>query len=236
MPPGHPTYTLVLDWLEEQLRSGSIRVGDKLPSERLLAEQFEISRASVREAVRILDAMGLVRSSTGSGPSSGAVVISEASKALSWALRMHIATSSLPVRDIVQTRLLLESQSARDAAQNRECADRETILDAAEELLDAMDDPSMSSQDFHEHDSRFHILLTSLAGNVVVETIMGSLHQATVGYIQETVATLPDWTEVRRGLQEQHREILLACRERRGDDAAAALTRHITGFYSLSLT
>ena len=86
MPSAPAAYTLVLDWIEAQLRTGHLNVGDKLPGERHLAEQFGISRASVREAVRILDVMGLVRSATGSGPSSGAVVISEPSSALAWAL------------------------------------------------------------------------------------------------------------------------------------------------------
>lgn len=70
-------YQEVLDWLEKELRKGSIAIGDKLPGERALAEQFELSRASVREAIRILTSMGLVRTGTGSGPHSGAIVISE---------------------------------------------------------------------------------------------------------------------------------------------------------------
>lgn len=234
MPPTSRTYTIVLDWLEQRLRSGEISVGDKLPSERQLAEEFAISRASVREAVRILDAMGLVRSATGSGPSSGAVVISEPSSALAWALRMHIATRSLPVRDIVQTRLLLETQSALDAAAAPDSVDRPEILDQAAELLQTMDDPDLPSGWFHEHDSEFHTLLSSLAGNVVVETIMDSLRQATIGYVQETVAELPDWHDVRCTLQDQHKAILQAFRDRRGQDAAEALRHHITWFYNLS--
>ena len=111
-----PAYTLVLDWLEHQLRTGGLHVGDKLPAERALAEDFGISRASVREAVRILAAMGLVRTATGSGPQSGASVISDPSAALGWALRMHIATRSLPVADVVGTRVLLESHASLEAA------------------------------------------------------------------------------------------------------------------------
>jgi GntR family transcriptional regulator, transcriptional repressor for pyruvate dehydrogenase complex len=234
MPPTSRTYTVVLDWLEQRLRSGEISVGDKLPSERQLAEEFAISRASVREAVRILDAMGLVRSATGSGPSSGAVVISEPSSALAWALRMHIATRSLPVRDIVQTRLLLETQSALDAAAAPDTEQRSEILNQAAELLDTMDDPDLPSGWFHEHDSQFHTLLSSLAGNVVVETIMDSLRQATISYVQETVAGLPNWADVRCTLQDQHKTILEAFHDRRGQDAADALHHHIAWFYSLS--
>ncbi len=228
------TYTVVLDWLEAQLRAGEITLGDKLPSERVLAEKFGISRASVREAIRILDAMGLVRSSTGSGPAAGAVVISEPSAALAWALRMHVATKSLPVRDLVQTRLLLETQSAVEAAAAPDTAERAEILERAAELLELMDDPELPAKEFHAHDAQFHILLASLADNVVVETIMGSLRQATIGYVQETVAGVEDWSEISRTLQEHHREILAAVRERRGKEAAVALREHIVWFFSFS--
>lgn len=234
MPTASRMYTVVLDWLEERLRSGEISVGDKLPGERQLAEEFGISRASVREAIRILDAMGLVRSSTGSGPAAGAVVISEPSAALGWALRLHVATRSLPVRDLVQTRLLLETQSALEAAAAPETPERAAALEHAAELVVAMDDPQLPDERFHAHDAAYHVLLSSLAGNVVVETVMSSLRQATIGYVQETVAGLEDWPQVRRTLQRQHHEILQAFQERRGQDAAAALREHITWFFGHS--
>lgn len=231
MPTAPRTYTVVLDWLEERLRAGRISVGDKLPGERQLAEEFGISRASVREAIRILDAMGLVRSSTGSGPAAGAVVISEPSAALAWALRMHVATRALPVRDLVQTRLLLETQSALEAATAPETPGRAAALEHAAVLVAAMEDPRLPDEQFHAHDAEFHVLLSALAGNVVVETVMSSLRQATIGYVQETVEGLDDWPRVRRILQQQHRQILQACRDRRGQDAATALREHITWFF-----
>lgn len=234
MPSASRMYTVVLDWLEERLRSGEISVGDKLPGERHLAEEFGISRASVREAIRILDAMGLVRSSTGSGPAAGAIVISEPSAALGWALRLHVATRSLPVRDLVQTRLLLETQSALEAAVAPETPERAAALAHAAELVAAMEDPQLPDEQFHALDAEYHVLLSSLAGNVVVETVMSSLRQATIGYVQETVARLDDWPAVRRTLQQQHREILRAFQERRGQDAAAALREHITWFFGHS--
>ena len=69
--PASRTYDVVLTWLETGLRTGQLRVGQRLPSERSLAERFGISRGSVREAIRELDAMGLVRSGVGSGPNAG---------------------------------------------------------------------------------------------------------------------------------------------------------------------
>ena len=225
-----PAYTVVLEWIEQQLRSGGLRVGDKLPAERTLAEDFGISRASVREAVRILAAMGLVRSATGSGPHSGATVISDPSAALGWALRMHIATRSLPVADVVATRVLLETQSSLDAASSRDPG-RDAVLTRAGELLDRMDDPAVDDAEFHVLDAQFHLLLASLGGNVVLETIMASLREATIGYVQETVAGTSDWPSIRARLQSQHRAVHRATVERDGERAARLLREHIMWFY-----
>ena len=181
-----------------------------------------------------LDAMGLVRSSTGSGPLAGAIVISEPSSALAWALRMHVATTALPVRDLVQTRLLLEMQSAVDAAEAPDSDRRTDVLEQAARLLDLMDDPELPEQEFHAHDAQFHVLLVSLAGNMVVETIMSSLRQAMIGYVEEIMTGLDDWAEISRTLQEQHRAILRAVEERRGEDAAQSLKAHILWFYGLA--
>ena len=235
--PAARTSAVVLDWLEDQLRTGAIRVGDKLPGERVLAERFGISRASVREAVRVLDAMGLVRTATGSGPRAGAIVISEPSAALAWALRMHVATKALPVADIVSTRLMLETGAARRAhgAQGKTGAERDEVLDRAGELLDRMDDPAMPAADFHHLDAEFHVLLSTLGGNVVVETMMNSLREATVGYVQETVAGRGDWADVRTTLQEQHRAILDAYRAADMEATVDALRAHILWFSTLAL-
>ncbi|MDO4918265.1 FadR/GntR family transcriptional regulator [Kocuria sp.] len=225
-----PAYTVVLDWLEHRLRSGALRVGDKLPAERSLAEDFGISRASVREAVRILAAMGLVRSATGSGPQSGATVISDPSAALGWALRMHIATRSLPVADVVATRVLLETQSSLDAAASS-APGREAALAQAGELLDRMEDPDVDDAAFHALDARFHLTLASLGGNVVLETIMASLREAMIGYVQETVAATQNWPEIRDRLRGQHRAVLRATEARDGETAARLLREHITWFH-----
>ncbi|MGJ5590294.1 FadR/GntR family transcriptional regulator [Micrococcus lylae] len=235
--PTGRTSAVVLEWLEQELRAGSIKVGDKLPGERVLAEQFGISRPSVREAVRVLDAMGLVRTAAGSGPRAGAIVISEPSAALTWALRMHVATQALPVADIVSTRLLLETGAARRARgpHGKSGEEAQQILRRACELLDRMDSPDLPAEEFHHLDAEFHVLLSTLGGNVVVETMMKSLREATVGYVQETVAGRRDWDDVRARLQQQHRQILAAYTAADTETTVAALREHILWFSSLAL-
>ncbi|WP_319801216.1 FadR/GntR family transcriptional regulator [Arthrobacter sp. VKM Ac-2550] len=89
--PRRRTHDALLKDIETDLRSDKIKVGDRLPGERTLAQTYGISRASVREAIRVLDAMGILRSSVGSGPTSGAIVVSNPSAGLSSALRLHVA-------------------------------------------------------------------------------------------------------------------------------------------------
>ncbi|WP_368660384.1 FadR/GntR family transcriptional regulator [Kocuria sp.] len=227
-----PTYTEILAWVETQLSSGALVVGQKLPGERALAEQFAMSRASVREAIRVLVAMGLVRSGTGSGPKAGAVVVSEPSAALSWALRMHVATKALPMADVVAMRVLLETQSALAAVPVEGDSHRAQVLQRAREYLQEMDSPTIDNARFHDLDARFHVDLTSLGGNVVLTTVMQSLRDAVIGYVEQSVADVPDWSALRERLQREHWAILGAFES--GDPVAAArlLREHIEGFHS----
>ena len=92
------THQLVLKWIEKQLSDGELALGGRLPAERTLAEQLSVSRTSVREAIRILEAMGVVRAGVGSGPDAGTVVIADPTAALGSALRLHVATRTCPSR------------------------------------------------------------------------------------------------------------------------------------------
>lgn len=226
--PRGAAHSVVLEWVEGRLRDGELSVGDKLPAERAMAEQFGISRASVREGIRVLDALGLVSSEVGSGPRSGATVVSEPSHALAWALRMHVATQALPMADIVDMRVLLETQSMQSAGRSDPPV-REEICGRARRILQRMDE-GVSEELFHALDAEFHVTLGELSCNVVMVTMLTSLRTAVVGYVAEGVARIEDWPKLRRRLQAQHWEILEAAT--RGDHAAAAelLREHILDF------
>ncbi|WP_237224689.1 FadR/GntR family transcriptional regulator [Rothia nasisuis] len=234
MKEKEPTYTALLTSIEYRLRHGQLRVGDRLPGERSLAEKYGISRASVREALRILSAVGLIRSGVGSGPKAGAVVVSEPSDALGWALRMHIATRTLPVADIVNTRVLLEGEAAARAAGVASDPERTASLTNALRYLDEMDRADISDDRFHFCDTRFHYEISSLSGNIVMDTVIDSLHLATVSYVQEAVPYLEDWAATKRELQEQHRAIYAAVLAGDPERARRTVAEHIRWFYALS--
>lgn len=222
----------VLRHIEDSLRSGELKLGDRLPGERALAEQFGISRASVRDAIRSLEVMGVVRSATGSGPNSGTIVVSDPSSALGVALRMHVASHHLPVKDVVQARIMMETWSLEHAASAPWSPEQ---LDDARRLLEAMDDDALPSQVFTLLDSQFHVALSALAGNVVVSTMMESMREAIRGYIDDAVERRGGWDEAVDTLREQHRGIFEAVEARDGERSAQLVREHIEWFYAQAL-
>lgn len=222
------THQLVLTWIEKQLSEGELNVGGRLPAERTLAEQLQVSRTSVREAIRILEAMGVVRAGVGSGPEAGTVVIADPTAALGSALRLHVATQHLPVSDIVETRVLLESWAAARARPDA------PQLDQAATLLDEMDAVGRGHETadaFLALDVQFHLALADAAGNAVVSAMMGSLRESIQGYTARLTAGLPDWDAMARRLQAEHRELLAAIRKDDGGRAATLVASHIEGYY-----
>ncbi|WP_115787822.1 FadR/GntR family transcriptional regulator [Arthrobacter silvisoli] len=218
------THELVLGWIEKQFSDGKLLLGGRLPAERALAEQLQVSRTSVREAIRILEAMGVVRAGVGSGKDAGTVVIAEPATALGAALRLHAATRHLPVADIVETRVLLESWAV-----SRARPESPALAEAAV-LLDEMD-AGPGTEEFLALDVRFHLALAAAAGNVVVSAMMASLREAIEGYAAELTKNLPDWDATAGRLRAEHRAILDAVNTGDGGRAARLVAAHIEGYY-----
>ena len=217
----------VLARIEERLVDGRLRPGDHLPPERTLAAEFGVARSSVREAVRVLEAMGLIRTQTGSGPTSGAIIIARPLGGMQALMRLQVAASGFPVADVVSTRLLLESSVAG------ELADRgsEVDLDEAHQLLDAMDDPALTAAEFLALDAQFHLALAEAAGNAVVATMMAGLRSSIEGYVLAGAARLPEWEAMAARLRTEHRAVMAAIADGDAAGARTLIHDHISGYY-----
>jgi GntR family transcriptional repressor for pyruvate dehydrogenase complex len=234
VPPAR-AYQQVLDWVESQLRSGALKVGDQLPGERALAEQHGISRASVRDAIRTLEVMGLVRTSSGSGPRSGAILISRPAQGMATMLRMHLASAGLHTQDVIEVRAVLESWAASVVDLDSLPDGGGALLAEGKHLLEAMDDPALDRRSFQTLDTRFHLVLARLAGNRVLDAMMASLKDAITDYVAVGASTDETWHGVVDGLRQQHRDIYEAVSAGRGAEAAGLLRHHIEWFYSRTL-
>lgn len=219
-------WQLVLSHIELRLLDGSLSPGDHLPPERTLAADLGVGRSSVREAVRVLEVLGLIRTQTGSGPSSGAVVVARPGGGMSQLLRLQVAATGFRVSDIVATRLVLETAVAARLA-TMDYPD----LTRAHELLAAMD-TELSPQEFLALDAAFHLAMADAAGNEVIAAMMAGLRDSIESYVLAGVATVPSWHETVARLRNEHRGIVDAIRRGEAAEASDRIRTHISGYYA----
>ncbi|MCR8670430.1 FadR/GntR family transcriptional regulator [Agrococcus sp. HG114] len=215
----------VMSWVTAELQSGRLAIGDHLPSERALAETLHVSRGSLREALRVLEALGTIRTSTGSGPRSGTIVTAAPEQALALALSMQLATRHVDHAHILEGRLLLETWSAEhaDVAQGDWAG--------AEALLARMEDSELPVADFLQLDAEFHVTLSRAAGNPLISTLMDAMRTSIADHTLERAEALPDWAATAARLRSEHRGILERLRADDRAGAAQRLREHIRGYY-----
>lgn len=216
----------VMQWVTAELASGRLHIGDHLPGERTLAETLGVSRNSLREALRVLEALGTLHTSTGSGPKSGTIVTAAPEQALSLALSLQLATRQVVPHDILEVRLMLESWAARNSDPER------GEWPQIEKLLDRMDAETLGVDEFLRLDAEFHVLASRAANNPLISTLMDALRIAIFDHTLERARTAPDWDATTVRLRQEHRGILEALKLGRTDEAAGLLEAHIRGYYA----
>lgn len=225
------TYELVLDRIEAQIVSGALTAGERLPPERELASLLGVSRPAVREALRILEAQGAVRSQVGNGPDSGTTIDRLPSDALARLMRLHVALGSFPIEDVVETRVVLERASVQLACLHARPED----LASMREDLEAMDAPDIDREIFNEHDTNFHVALADAGGNRLMSDVTRAIRESVRLPILGGFSAMPEtgsqgWRHVRDGLRADHHAIFDAVKAGQADLAAKRLEAHIRGF------
>jgi len=167
-------YEGVVQWVEDGIVSGRLRVGDVLPAERDLAAQLAVSRAVVREGVRALHAIGVVDSRVGAGAAGGTVITAVPTEALNRFLRMHVALAQFSLLDVVDVRCSLEGLSARLAARNATDADHARLAD----LITAMRDDDLPPDVFNACDTHFHVAIARAAGNALATDLTVAIRES----------------------------------------------------------
>ncbi|MBP6525729.1 MAG: FadR family transcriptional regulator [Dermatophilaceae bacterium] len=227
--PGIRAFEVVLTWVDERILAGELGVGDHLPAERELARMLDVSRAAVREAIRTLQAQGVVRSSVGAGPAGGTTITAVPSHALSRLLRQHVALANFPLHDVIEVRVALERLSARLAATHASADD----LAAMRDLLDTMDDPGIDRAHFNDCDTAFHVTVAAAAGNVLARDFTAAIRESMRLPILDRFRTLDSWGTVAPALRRDHEAIYAAVARGDGTAAAALAEEHIRSAWHL---
>jgi len=225
MNPRAPTVTRVSDVvageLERRILEGSLKPGNRLPSERDLALELGVSRPSLREAIHKLAAKGLLTTRHGGG--NFVTDRLEAHFADPWQemLQGHPLLHS----DLLEFRQMLESQAAALAADRATDADIER-LDAAYATMEAV----YATHDLAaciDTDVAFHQVISEAAHNVLIGHLTASLLRVIHGHISNNLEHLHARPQRWDQLQSQHRAIWTAIRERNPEAAATAARVHI---------
>jgi GntR family transcriptional regulator, transcriptional repressor for pyruvate dehydrogenase complex len=209
--------------IAEQLRAsilaGEFAPGEKLPPERELAEMFGVSRPSVRDALNMLAASGMVSSYQGGGT----VVQSLKETAVGNPLAELIRAEEGRALDVLEVRKCMESWTAYYAAQ-RATAEDMTELD---ELLLAMERNLEGLKSSADLDASFHIAIARAARNVVWLHLMQSLFDAMKEFQRSVWRAMNLTDEDHRLLLAYHRVILEAIRAGDAEAARSAMERHL---------
>jgi GntR family transcriptional repressor for pyruvate dehydrogenase complex len=226
---GLRAYEVVLRWVDDRILAGSLRVGDLLPPERELARMLDVSRSAVREAVRTLQARGVVRSSVGAGAAGGTRITAVPSDALSRLLQQHVALANFPLDHVIEVRVTLERLSVRLAATHASADD----LAGIRALLDTMNDPDIDRVRFNDGDTAFHVALAAAAGNLLARDLTAAIRESMRLPILDRLRALDSWEAVCPILRRDHEGIYAAVARGDGAAAAALAEEHIRSAWHL---
>ena len=218
--------TSITRQISEQIRQsildGRLKADDRLPTEHELAEQFNVSRPTIREALKRLAAQNLIRSQR--GPAGGTFVKrpteEEARANLTTAATLMVTFGEFDLTDIAEARHELELMCGRLAAERR----KQLHLDTMKEEIELQKNTELSDEDFCASDVRFHRALVDATGNRVLQFIMHTVIEALQPVENMIIFRFRD----RETTIRQHRKIYKAIRAGDVDKAAKAITGQMT--------
>jgi len=200
-------YEGVAQQIQRLIADGALKPGDRLPPERELVERFGVSRSSVRDAIRVLELIGLVIPRQGEGT----VVADVSADALVAPIASALVRKRELIAELLDVRKMIEPALAARAAARATPADVEKL----EEVLDRQRRKTEAGEPTVEEDTEFHYRIALAAGNSVVRKVLDVL----MDLLRETRArSLQVSGRPQRSLA-GHRRVLEAIR--RGDAAAA---------------
>lgn len=211
--------------VEKQIRatilSGELQSGERLPSEAELARQFNVSRTTIREALRTLNSQNLIDKVPGAGGGSFVRSIDHRSLGhlLQESLHNLLQLGTLRWEEVAMVRQYLEVPSARLAAEHRTAEHLETL----EAIVERQKHITVNDPDVPDLDAQFHATIADASGSRVLAGFVHALHRET-----EPVHYLDLSPEVGRETVRQHREIVRSIAAQDPDAAEAAVIEHLS--------
>ena len=195
-------YEQVIEQIQEKIFYGEFKNGDKLPSERELSEQMGVSRTSIREALRVLETMGVVESRQGEGN----FICSNVNKSLIEPLSLIFKLNNGSWEDVIELRQALELETVKFASKRvtREEADEmKFIINKMEEEINNQN----RNEILVNLDRKFHNKIASISKNYLIECLFLTSSNLFEEFIDDARRKIVNKYSDERVLLNQHKEI-----------------------------
>ena len=214
---GDRSYQKLAGRIAALIADGEFQVGARLPSERALAERFDVSRTLVREAIIVLEIQGRVEVRGGSG------IYVCAPPASTERSTTFMPSAGPGPFELLRARCLIESEIASVAAENRKDSDLDRIFAALAAMREHMHDKAANEA----ADRLFHLRIAEATGNSVLLQMVTALWDHTKAPIWSQMEAHFHTPELRRATQDDHQRVFTALLERDAAAARAAMRAHI---------
>ncbi len=206
----------IIRQIRELITSGQLSPGDKLPPERKLSEVFGVGRTNVRDAIKKLEFYGILKTM----PQSGTVVAGLGITALEGLITDVLKLEKSDFASLVETRVILETQSAKLAAERRTPED----IIAIQSALEAYEKKVRNGESAVEEDLLFHLKIAEASKNSVLNSLMLIITPDIVNsFVELKVCTDARFIKA----SEEHRAILQHIVNQDGKAAGRAMLNHL---------
>ena len=211
----------VVQQVKARIFGGKLGPGDQLPPEKNLAEQFELSRVTIRDALRVLESQGLIEIRVGAR--GGAFVARPSTQPVSESLTNMLRLQRTTVQQLVEARLVVEPQVAALAAQRATARDVKAMTEA---IANARAGRAVRDPYFIPHSVAFHVALAEAAKNQVLLFAVSSFRTL----FHEALARLLPADDMARRAIVDHQYILEAITVRDAQRARHLMSTHLAYF------
>lgn len=220
-------YQRIVEQIEDAVADGSLKPGERLPSERELVAQFGASRPTVREALRVLESNGVVRSRP--GDPQGPEVLSFTPEALAKQMTRLTRVDHMSMTDLLSFRMILDGSANMLAARLR----TRTQLKEIEATIGAMEAAIGEGYDaFSEADVAFHDAIARASRSALIQVCNDVVRGVVLSLISDKVAHAGDAPRLMRESLRHHQEVLKAIRAGDGPAAARISRRNMYDYYA----
>lgn len=210
----------IISKLRDYIEYKNLEPGDKLPSERMLSERFEVSRSNIREAIQKLEFFGILKSR----PQSGTFIANIGRVAMSGMLDDILRLEDPSFKSLVETRILLELKTVRLASLRR----TEEDLEKMETALEAYKSKVLNGEKAVEEDLLFHLAIAKASKNSTMNTFMLIITPEIITNFEKYHVC--DSNLSRQGIQE-HQDIFEAIRDQDPKRAKEMMKTHFKVLY-----